>query len=75
VTEHISDDSEQAETVNPHVRQLAQLIAPPDPHPSHKDWGTVESELGIELPEDYMELIDTYGGGRFDGYLWVLGRE
>ncbi|MGW7709114.1 SMI1/KNR4 family protein [Streptomyces sp. NPDC054771] len=32
----------------------------------------MESELGTELPEDYMELIDTYGGGRFDGYLWVL---
>lgn len=58
--------------MNPHVERLTRLVAPPDVPPLHKDWDGVISELGTGLPGDYVDLIDTYGGGRFDGYLWFL---
>ena len=37
-----------------------------------KDWAPVEEALGTALPEDYKQLVDTYGGGVFDETVWVL---
>ncbi|WP_326594256.1 SMI1/KNR4 family protein [Streptomyces sp. NBC_01294] len=39
------------------------------PKPS---WGRIRTRLGHALPEDYKQLIDTYGGGLFDETIWVL---
>ncbi|MET8164227.1 SMI1/KNR4 family protein [Streptomyces sp. NPDC005329] len=58
--------------MNAHVERLTQLVAPPERAAPRADWAVLAEELGIELPGDYRELIDTYGGGRFDGYLWLL---
>jgi hypothetical protein len=52
---------------------LRQLIPPPaDGARPGVDWSAVTAQLGTELPSDYIELIETYGGGRFEHYLWLL---
>ncbi|MEV0032188.1 SMI1/KNR4 family protein [Nocardia sp. NPDC050793] len=53
------------------VEQLGQLVSPPSKR-RDIEWDAVERELGVELPADYKELIDTYGGGYWDEYLYVL---
>lgn len=57
--------------MNPHVARLAARIPPPA-GTQPKDWGPVETQLGTTLPEDYKELVDTYGGGLFDDAIWLL---
>jgi hypothetical protein len=32
----------------------------------------VESLLGFPLPDDYRALVETYGEGAFDDFLWLL---
>lgn len=53
------------------LEQLTELLAPPSASPN-TDWDRVERALGAVLPTDYKELIDTYGGGYWDDYLYVL---
>lgn len=53
------------------VASLVAVVPPPDEVPQ-VDWPEVFTALGTELPPDYVALIDTYGGGCFDGYLWLL---
>jgi hypothetical protein len=36
------------------------------------DWSAAERDLGIRLPKDYQHLVDTYGLGCFDDFLWLL---
>jgi len=41
-------------------------------HPSQRpdvDWAEMESRLGTTLPSDYKRMVETFGGGAFDGYL------
>ncbi|MEV6319248.1 SMI1/KNR4 family protein [Streptomyces sp. NPDC051776] len=57
--------------MTPSLTRLTQLV-PPAVTPEPKGWSLVENELGTALPQDYKELIDTYGGGLFDGVLWLL---
>lgn len=47
-------------------------IAPAPADPRHKDWTEVERALGVDLPDDYKELIGAYGGSNWDDYLYVL---
>jgi hypothetical protein len=56
--------------LNPALARLTQLL-PPSDMPS-RDWGAVEQQLGTPLPDDYKELVDTYGGGVFDESVWLL---
>lgn len=58
--------------MNNSLGRLAQLLTPPAPAPGHKDWKAVFAKLGTALPGDYTGWIDRYGGGQFDGYLWLL---
>ncbi|MBV7699223.1 SMI1/KNR4 family protein [Streptomyces sp. TRM70350] len=58
--------------MNAHVERLTNLVVPPEDAGRRQDWDDVARELGLGLPADYRELIDTYGGGRFDAYLWLL---
>lgn len=67
-----SDNSEQGEAVNEFFDRFTQLIAPPPPSAVRKEWGRVFEEIGTGLPVDYIRLVDIYGGGRLDNYLWVL---
>ena len=36
------------------------------------NWTSINKRLGFRLPTDYMRLVDTYGAGQFDTYLWLL---
>ncbi|MGK5678143.1 SMI1/KNR4 family protein [Actinoplanes sp. URMC 104] len=55
------------------VDELQRLVPPPPrgdrPSP---DWAEVSARLGTEVPADYVELVETYGGGQFDDYLYLL---
>ena len=35
-------------------------------------WPSVERFLGTGLPDDYKQLVETYGNGDFDEYLYLL---
>ncbi|MYW46111.1 SMI1/KNR4 family protein [Streptomyces sp. SID161] len=57
--------------MNPSLTRLTELLPPPEVA-APKDWAAVEEQLGTELPRDYKELVDTYGGGLFDANIWLL---
>ncbi|WP_030896380.1 MULTISPECIES: SMI1/KNR4 family protein [Streptomyces] len=57
--------------MNSALTRLTQLLPPPATA-QPKDWESIEAELGVGLPADYKELIDTYGGVYIDDYLYVL---
>lgn len=47
-----------------HWKRLLELLPPPaNPLGFKRTWQTVESELGLALPADYKQFIDTYGSG------------
>ena len=55
------------------INLLTNVIEPPQKAVEAKgDWSAVESELGISVPDDYKDFIETYGTGRFDDFLNVL---
>jgi hypothetical protein len=54
------------------VSQLTKLIPPPRREPTLIDWAEVESRIGLPLPADYKSIVEVYGLGRFDHFLWVL---
>lgn len=60
--------------LHPAVERLTALIPPAGPRRS-RDWTAVEQQLGTALPLDYKELVEVYGGGVFDGEIWLLDPE
>lgn len=57
------------------VTLIKTIMVPPETPsevPSASDWIVVEAVLGIELPVDYKQFVDTFGTGAIDGFLWVL---
>ena len=36
------------------------------------DWGSIEGEMGLILPDDYKNLCESFGVGEFSGYVTVL---
>jgi hypothetical protein len=48
------------------------LLVPPPAIPARTDWTAVAERLGGALPRDYVELVDTYGGGDLDEYIQLL---
>jgi hypothetical protein len=51
--------------------ELAALVAGPTRRPSEIDWAQAEERIGARLPSDYKWIVDSYGPGSFDGFLWV----
>ena len=54
--------------------QLLNLITPPqnpDETGTPKSWEQIEARLGLQLPPDYKALIDHYGTGSFDEFIFV----
>lgn len=51
---------------------LFQLCRPPQRPPSNPNWVAVEDALGLAVPLDLKELIEVYGPGAFNGFLWIL---
>ncbi|MFD8001293.1 SMI1/KNR4 family protein [Streptomyces mirabilis] len=60
--------------MNADLEGLIALLGVDEPHAGRQvtDWGQVEARLGHALPSDYQALIGELGGGRVDGYLWLL---
>lgn len=54
------------------LEALQALVPPPTAALSAPDWAVIEPQLGIRLPDDYKRLVEIYGPGSFDGFLWVL---
>lgn len=53
--------------------ELEQLVNPPrQPLGGRVDWSVVEQNLRMRLPDDYKHLIESYGAGCFDDFLWLL---
>lgn len=56
-----------------HLDELTCLISPPiDPVEAHGDWDQVESNLGLRLPADYKDLVQSYGTGTFVDFITPL---
>lgn len=56
------------------IDRLCQLAMPPKvPLYNQGNWETVESELGVQLPEDYKRLIETFGQGEIVGQAYYSG--
>lgn len=36
------------------------------------DWDRARAELGTDLPRDYIELVETFGCGRFDDTIFLV---
>ncbi|AMU55107.1 Uncharacterised protein [Mycobacteroides abscessus subsp. abscessus] len=53
------------------IEEFAVLVTPPG-HVEQKDWLAVNRELGFETPGDYQLIIDHYGRGSFDDFLYVM---
>ena len=52
------------------VRQrLLELVPPPARAPAAVDWAAAREALGVEFPEAYRWLAETYGPGVFDEWL------
>ncbi|PRH78708.1 hypothetical protein C6N75_13475 [Streptomyces solincola] len=48
---------------------LTALCPPPASPPQGSDWSDVENTLGVALPQDYKQLVDTYGPGQFCDFI------
>lgn len=48
------------------------MVTPPDGVAPRTDWSAIQEALGIELPTDYRQLVDEYGGGDIDDYFYLL---
>jgi hypothetical protein len=57
------------------LSDLSQRVPPP-PRPvgtgSPPEWQAVEAKLGLELPDDYKQMVGTYGLGRFADFLTIF---
>jgi hypothetical protein len=53
------------------IARLIQLIEPPTRSKSF-DWKKAEQELGVILPDDYKEVVETYSSGQFEDFLYFL---
>jgi hypothetical protein len=52
--------------------ELISLVPPSGTPSVGFEWDAAEEVLGVRLPSDYKRLIETYGVGAFDGFLWIL---
>ncbi|WP_433043006.1 SMI1/KNR4 family protein [Dactylosporangium sp. CS-033363] len=52
--------------------RLLSLATPPERVEPFRLWAEVEGRLGTRLPLDYKWLVDSYGAGSFDDFLYVL---
>jgi hypothetical protein len=52
--------------------ELRRIVPPPAGAPAAVDWVDARGALGVDLPSDYVALVDEWGAGSFDGFLWVF---
>ncbi len=54
------------------VNDLTALVQPTRALTEQLDWTNIEHQLGHRLPQDYKRIVEAYGPGAFDGFIWVL---
>lgn len=57
------------------IESLTRVVSPPAQAAdagSAEQWDQCERQLGLTLPSDYRQLVQTYGTGRWMNFLWVL---
>ncbi len=54
------------------LSDLKTLIQPTREPLQECDWADIERRLGLRLPLDYKLLVEAYGPGSFDRFIWVL---
>lgn len=52
--------------------ELRRIVPPPAGTSPTVDWASAQAALGVDLPSDYVALIDEWGAGSFDDFLWVF---
>lgn len=57
------------------LASLREIVPPPAGSRPGVDWKRVEATIGSPLPHDYKDLVETYGPGVFDDFVWVLHPE
>lgn len=50
---------------------LRRIVAPPEATGERIDWPAVRERIGVDLPSDYRALVEAYGAGALDGFLWI----
>ncbi|MFE3991532.1 SMI1/KNR4 family protein [Streptomyces goshikiensis] len=55
--------------INYHQAVVGLLGEPRNVFASHEAWRPIEESLGVSLPQDYKDLIDTYAPVRVNGHL------
>jgi len=56
------------------IEELTAIIPPPETPtevPDDPDWGSIEIELGVSLPEDYKAFVVTYGSGLLGNFIRI----
>jgi hypothetical protein len=61
-----------AAELDPSLSELRTMVAAPRGISPRTDWSEVQAALGFELPADYRRLVDEFGGGYLDDYLYLL---
>jgi hypothetical protein len=57
---------------HPAIARLRELLPAPASGGDPVDWSEIEQTVGLALPADYREFVETYGGGEIDEYMCVL---
>ena len=53
-------------------KTLLKILQQPPMIPRTYQWDQIEAELHVRLPDDYKQLIETYGCGSINEFLWFL---
>ncbi|MFI1097023.1 SMI1/KNR4 family protein [Streptomyces sp. NPDC020917] len=54
------------------LERLTHLVAPPPAVAYDRPWEWTEERMGRRLPQEFKDLVATYGGGSFDDHLGLL---
>ena len=54
------------------LARLKRLVPPVGRGRSYIDWADVERAMGTALPTDYKQMVETYGVGSLDDFIWVM---
>ena len=56
----------------PDIEELMSIVPPPKTPIGNKgDWNSIETELGLQMSEDYKQFISNYGAGSISGMIAV----
>jgi hypothetical protein len=52
---------------------LLSVVTPPtEPLDNRGDWGQVVTQIGLTLPVDYMQFVESFGSGSLNDFIYVL---